>query len=351
MTHRERIIAAIEHRPIDRIPTDYWGTGEVTNSLMTRYGVTDTGSLWKAMDIDKIIGVMPPFLGPMRDAGDGLAADVFGTLYAPKLYGGGLGTYYETARSPLAEFDTVDEIERGYVWPEPSAFDFEGVREKALRYPDYAIEAGYMAPFYIYTLLRGMERTYLDLAADPDLADYVIGKIGEFLLSFHRRLFEAGDGLIDIAQVTDDYGCQTGLLIGTAMFERFFKNLFVDSVSLTREFGIRIFHHDDGAVREMIPILRDLGIQVLNPIQWRLPGMDLEGLKRDFGADLCFHGGIDNQDILPFGTESDVRSEVRHCIQELSSDGTGYILAPCHNIQPNTPVENIVAMYEEARSV
>jgi len=76
--------------------------------------------------------------------------------------------------------------------------------------------------------------------------------------------------------------------------------------------------------------------------------METDGLKRDFGAKLCFHGGIDNQKILPFGTPEEVRAEVRYCIDTLAGDGTGYILAPCHNIQPVSPIENILAMYDEA---
>ena len=76
--------------------------------------------------------------------------------------------------------------------------------------------------------------------------------------------------------------------------------------------------------------------------------MEMEGLKRDFGKSLVFHGGIDNQRTLPFGTEAEVRAEVRRAIDTLAADRTGYILAPCHNIQAITPLENILAMYDEA---
>jgi len=111
---------------------------------------------------------------------------------------------------------------------------------------------------------------------------------------------------------------------------------------------VKVFHHDDGAIRDFIPDLIAAGIDILNPIQWPCPGMEQEGLKRDFGDRLCFHGGIDNQRILPFGTPEEVRAEVRHNIDALASDGTGYILAPCHNLQAVSPIENIIAMYDEA---
>ena len=119
-------------------------------------------------------------------------------------------------------------------------------------------------------------------------------------------------------------------------------------IDLCHGFGIKVFHHDDGAIREFLPDLVDMGIDILNPIQHVCPGMGMEGLKRDFGDKLCFHGAIDNQQVLPFGTPEDVRAEVRYAIDALASDQTGYILAPCHNLQAVTPVENIIAMYDEA---
>ena len=88
-------------------------------------------------------------------------------------------------------------------------------------------------------------------------------------------------------------------------------------------------------------------MDILNPIQHVCPGMDMAGLKRDFGKDLCFHGGVDNQDVLPHGSVAEVQREVRDCMAQLGAGG-GYILAPCHNIQPVTPTENIIAMYETA---
>jgi uroporphyrinogen decarboxylase len=87
------------------------------------------------------------------------------------------------------------------------------------------------------------------------------------------------------------------------------------------------------------------GIDILNPIQWRCAGMERAGLKRDFGDQVVLHGGVDNQQTLAFGTVEEVREEVRYNLQVLGAGG-GYILAPCHNVQAISPVENVVAMYE-----
>ena len=151
---------------------------------------------------------------------------------------------------------------------------------------------------------------------------------------------------MDIAEVTDDFGTQSGPMISTEMFDEFFKTHFQRLIRLVKDFGIKVFHHDDGAIRLLIPRMIELGIDVLNPIQWRLPGMAPEGLKKDFGKVLCFHGGVDNQKTLPFGNPKEVEKEVIYLLDTLASNGTGYILAPCHNIQPITPVENIITMYE-----
>ena len=186
----------------------------------------------------------------------------------------------------------------------------------------------------------------MDLAINKEYAHYVIDKICNFLYSFHERLFEAADGLIDIAEVTDDFGTQTGLMISLEMFDEFFKSHYQRLIELVKDFDIKVFHHDDGAIRALVPKMVELGIDVLNPIQWRLPGMNPGELKKEFGKKICFHGGVDNQKTLPFGKPQDIEEEVIYLLNTLAFDKTGYIIAPCHNIQPITPVENIIAMYE-----
>jgi len=101
-------------------------------------------------------------------------------------------------------------------------------------------------------------------------------------------------------------------------------------------------------MRRLLPALTGMGIEVLNPIQWRCGNWDLAALKAEYGKRLCFHGAVDNQQTLPFGTPDDVRAEVKWLMGTLASDGTGFIIGPCHNLQPVTPIENIVALYEAA---
>lgn len=208
-----------------------------------------------------------------------------------------------------------------------------------------------MAPFYMYNNIRGLEQSLIDFLINPEIAEYVLKEICSFLYEYHERLFCAAGGRIDITQVTDDFGSQTGLLISPKVFNYFFEAYYKRFIKLSKNHNIYVFHHDDGAIFDLLPELVDLGIDILNPIQWHLPGMELEKLKGSFGSRLCFHGGVDNQYVLPFGTLREVEEEVRQCVDVLAGNKTGYILAPCHNIQANTPVENILRMYDAAKSI
>ncbi len=283
---------------------------------------------------------------PLPEMPEGEAVDYWGIRSRAIDYGSGV--YYENYFHPLQDARTIDDLER-YQWPTPEWFDYSTMRERAQAARErQAVCCGYMAIFFYHNLLRGLETSLLDPHDDPDFTRHLLDRLGDSFYEHHRRMFETCEGLIDVSQVTDDFGMQTGTLISLDTFRRFYRPHMERFIGLCREFGIKVFHHDDGAIRPFIPDLVEMGIDVLNPIQSECPGMEMDGLKRDFGHALCFHGGIDNQRLLAFGTPEEVRAEVRRAIDTLAGDGTGYILAPCHNIQAVTPVENIVAMYDEA---
>ncbi|HUW56539.1 MAG TPA: uroporphyrinogen decarboxylase family protein, partial [Planctomycetota bacterium] len=147
-----------------------------------------------------------------------------------------------------------------------------------------------------------------------------------------------------ISYVAEDLGSQEDLMFSPEVIREFFIPRMKRMMDLAHQAGAFVFHHSDGAIRKIIPDMIEAGIDVLNPVQWRCRGMDREGLKRDFGAEIVFHGAMDNQYTLPFGTVEEVRQEVLDNIRLLGPDG--YILAPCHNLQAVGPPENIVAMYD-----
>jgi uroporphyrinogen decarboxylase len=345
MSHRERILAAIRHEPTDRVPMDYWGVGEITQKLMDRFGVKDMLGLSQALDLDKIMGVGAPSKDPARNG--------FWNVPTKRIpLPDGSGWYDEPEEYPLARFETIDEIEAGYKWPDPDDFDYSGIKAACERIHEagYAIDGGYVSLTYFYEIVRGTEQMLVDFASEPELAEYILQRMQETAGEYAHRILESGGGLIDMTQVTDDLGTQSGLMMSPAMVDHFLGKYFDENVAAARAYGARVFHHDDGAITQMIPWIVGKGCEILNPLQWRLPGWNLTELKRKWGDKLCFHGGIDNQYVLPFGGVDEVKAEVRACVDALwLPDHTGYILAPCHNAQAITPVENIVAMYECCR--
>ena len=143
----------------------------------------------------------------------------------------------------------------------------------------------------------------------------------------------------------EDMGSQESLLFSPKQIHEFLIPRMKRMIDLAHEAGAFVFHHSDGSIRRILPDMIEAGIDVLNPIQWRCKGMEREGLKRDFGDELIFHGAVDNQYTLAFGSVDEVRQEVLDNLRILGKGG-GYILAPCHNIQAVGPPENAVTMYQ-----
>lgn len=370
MTPRERILATINHEPVDRLPTDIWATQEVWDALYQHLGVSDMLAVFELLQIDGIVGISPPYIGPeLKPDGDETGAEEnlavrggstggptakVGDDYYVNEWGMGFtlqpyqtGVYHEQVHFPLAKAETIEDLE-AYPWPSPDWYDYDALPELAANYPDRAIMVGYAAIFYYHNLLRGLELSLMDPILKPEFSHYLIDRIMAFFNEYHRRCFDAAGHLIDTTQVTDDYGSQNGLLISPKMFDTFYRPSVQSAIDLAKSYDITVFHHDDGDLRPLLPRLTSMGIDILNPIQWRCGDWDLDWLKSEYGAQLTFHGGVDNQHTLPFGSVDDVVEEVRWLKRTLGKDGTGFIIAPCHNIQANTPVENIIALYETA---
>ena len=345
MTSRERWLAVLSGQKPDRVPCDYWGTAEMTARLMRDLGCDTERSLWYRLGVDKCI-----YLGPVhpraRESGWHLQS-LFSLWHVETKsirYGDSIGEYEEDASHPLGEAETVAEID-AFEWPDAADFDVGALRRECLEWKGYPILGATSEPFYLYCRLRGMEQALEDLIVRSQMAEAILQHIFQFDYALIRRVLrEAGD-LIDLVYVAEDLGTQESLLMSPKAFRRFLKPRMAKLIEMIHSYGARVFHHDDGAIRAIIPDLIEIGIDVLNPIQWRCRGMDRTALAADFGERVVFHGGIDNQQTLPFGSPEDVRSQVRENI-EIFSAGRGYIVAPCHNLQANTPTENVVALYQ-----
>jgi len=175
--------------------------------------------------------------------------------------------------------------------------------------------------------------------------EYCLNKLFNLAYENTVRIFEAIPGKVTYTYVAEDLGGQRNLLFSPKHIKEFLFPGMKRMIELAHSSGVYVFHHDDGNITRILPDLIDLGIDLLNPIQWRSDGMDRRLLKDSYGNKIIFHGGMDNQYTLPFGTVEEVKKEVIENLEILGSGG-GYILAPCHNIQPITPIDNILVMYE-----
>jgi uroporphyrinogen decarboxylase len=345
MTSRERVLTALDRGVPDRIPLDFWATAEVIEKLQAHFGTEDVGEVRRRLHVDGLGGAEAAYIGPPPAVHpDGMTENYWGMRYQPIQYA--TGVYNEQCHYPLAFAETVADLD-AYCWPSLDWFDFSGVRAVCEAQRDLAIMGGYSAPLYYYNQLRGLEESLVDMAARPELAHAILGRLTDFFYGYVERLFEAADGLIDTTQLTDDLGTQTGLMISEAMIDEFLMPHYRRLAELMQDHGVRIFHHDDGAMWPLLPKLNDVGITILNPVQYRCGNIDLNWLKDTYGDRLAFHGGVDNQEVLPFGSVAEVIAETRRLIASLGRGG-GYMLASCHNLQAVTPVENILAMYETA---
>ncbi|MEI8191239.1 MAG: uroporphyrinogen decarboxylase family protein [candidate division NC10 bacterium] len=198
--------------------------------------------------------------------------------------------------------------------------------------------------------MRGFEDGYMDLAADPDRARQVMARILEIKLAYWDRILRELGGLVDIVGEADDLGGQDRPLFSPAMYRALVKPLQRELFSFIRaRTSARIFFHSCGAIRELIPDLIEIGVDILNPVQVSAAGMDGADLKREFGRDIVFWGGgVDTQRVLGGGTPDEVRADVRRRIADLRKGG-GFVFAAVHNVQPNVPPENLVAMWETWR--
>jgi uroporphyrinogen decarboxylase len=201
----------------------------------------------------------------------------------------------------------------------------------------------------------GFERWLVCVAAEPEFAEALLDKITDIAIALDRVGLEATARYLQIFKASgDDFGMQTGPLYSPKMFRRLFLPRLRRRWRAARDYldqvnpSVQIMFHSCGGIRPLIPDLIDIGLQILDPVQPLATGMDSAELKQEFGSRLTFHGGVDEQHVLPFGSEQDVQEEVRRRVRDYAPGG-GYILAPSHYVQADTPPANVVAMCRAAQ--
>ena len=362
MNAKERVMTSINHCEPDRVPWDYWAASEVTERLLKHFGFKDKEQLLRYFDVDLRYVPGPSYVGQeFQTYDDGTIADLWGVRRRTMTVKQGAyrWTYKHVVDSPLEPMETVEEIENYAHWPSPDWWDYSKIKSDCEQYADFAVvNAGdrldRTAQFKPMMYLRGMEQAYVDLIANPNIAEAIIAHIKEYFLEYNRRVFEAANGKcakpsrksgIDIFMMGDDFGTQNGLMVDIQTWRRFFRDGFRAYIDLAHRYGMKVMHHTCGCVFDLIPEFIDAGLDILQSLQPRAAGMNLEKLKREYGKYIAFHGSIDIQETLPYGTIKDIREMVKQRM-EVGKPGGGFIISTAHNIQPDTPTENILALFE-----
>ncbi|HUL52546.1 MAG TPA: uroporphyrinogen decarboxylase family protein [Opitutaceae bacterium] len=347
LTHRERVRLALNHEETDRVPIAMVCSGinppayqALTAHLKRERELSVEAYLRPLLDIRS---VAPAYVGPPLPPG----TDIWGVRRVPVSYGA--GEYDEIEYYPLAEAASPADLRR-HRWPTTDWFDYSVMSERIAaigRDGDYCLMVENGNIFETSWYMRGFERMFTDLVLNPELARAIFQRVSDFFAEHFRRVLEAACGRIDLVFTADDIGGQEGLLMSLKMWEQHIKPFHSRLNHVIHGYGAKVIYHTDGSVMPAVPGLIDMGVDILQALQFDARGMDPMLLKEQFGRRLCFQGGVSVQRTLPFGTVEDVRREVDERIRVLGRNG-GYILGPSHVIQAGTPPENIVAMFDTA---
>ena len=261
------------------------------------------------------------------------------------------GVYYEMVGHPLAEIETVNDL-NSYNFPEAltkGRFDFADKQIKEYGNNYAIIGEQECTVFELSWYLVGLEKFLLDLMMGTPYVPELLDRVMEINLKQASKLIKMG---IDIIWTGDDMGNQDAMMIDPDLWRTVFKPRMRHIFNTLKDINpeIKIAYHSCGSIRPIIPDLIEIGLDILNPLQPLAKNMDARLLKNDFGNKLSFFGGVDIQHLLPNGTPEEIKNSVREKKNILGKNG-GYILAPAHNIQPDTPLENVFAFFEAAKEI
>lgn len=336
MNSRERTLAAIRHETPDRIPVDVICIENV-DKLTEREAISPE-EVYPRLGIDGRV-VAAGYTGeiPQSDCGAWLnewsspAIFDYGTIHA----------------YPISMDATPREIER-FPWPDPKDYDYESAARLAAEFsPEYAVRGPYWKPIFCQVCdMIGMEDAMVMMSVNRAGFEAVVDRIFEHVHEYVRRMLDACGDDLHILCLGDDFATQMGLMISPDQWRRYLKPRFAEVFALGKDRGKPVWFHSCGNVLDVLPDLIEIGVDVWETVQLHTLPLTPSELKREFGRDITFFGGVNTQR-LPFVGPDDVREEVIRCIEVLG-DGGGYMCGPDHHIKPDVSAENTLALFDTA---
>ncbi len=349
MTSKERVLAAFEHVEGDRVPAWLGASPEFRDLARHHLGLADDESLSSYLG-DDFRRVFARYAGP-EEFGPYFnlrPSATYRTPFGIERYGYGYGMPLDC---PLVGATTLAEV-HDYPWPDPSWMDVSHIRGEALKYGGrYAILGGDWSPFWHDAIdFLTMEGLCYKMFDQPELVDALLTHLVDYYAGVSRRIFDAAADVIDIFFIGNDFGGQTGPLIGKDLFRRFMLPHLKRLIDLGHDYGLRVLLHCCGGFAPLIPDMIEIGLDGLQSLQPSCRDMDPARLKAQFGDEILMMGCIDTQ-LLIEGTPEQARAETRRVL-DIMKPGGGYVASPSHDyLLPETPVENVIAVYETIREV
>jgi uroporphyrinogen decarboxylase len=365
MTHRERVLAALDHKPTDAVPFDIGGTKVTSLNVHaydnlrsylgfqspTRIAHYRSQRTHMAEEVSRFFDadtrrISVPYPYPLPEATTArVQCDEWGNEWTQAETG-----LYFVSRSPLAKATTIAEVNR-HPWPDPSdlmpAAAVAAAAKKLREETDCAVTLDLPdGVTHLSQFLRGFDTWLLDCAENHELLGAVLDNIADIYVAMVGPLFDAIGDNVDVVLHCDDIAMQTGPMINPRTYRKLIKprqkRIFDAIKSHTKA---KLIYHTCGSVAWALPDIIEMGADAVNPVQVSASHMDTADLKREFGKDITFWGAIDTHHALPFGNREDVLAEVKHRIDDLAGDG-GYVLGSVHIVQSEVPPQNLLAMAE-----
>ena len=342
MTSRDRVLRALRKQPVDRVPIFMW-FHPVTNGKLARLLDVPPSAVGEVMGNDIVqtwVSNNYAMEGIVHENDGDSHVDLWGVKCGKRFF------FNQIEHFPLAGASRERVLD--YRFPGDRLEELLALMQPVLdNRRDFFVGCD-VSPciFEMYWRLRGMDYAMLDMADDPSLAREMFRRCADFSILLSEpacRRFS-----LDWLWLGDDVAGQSGMLMSPRSWRELIKPELARVAAVGKAFNLPVAYHCCGALRPIIGDLIEIGIDVLNPVQSNCPGMDPFELKKEFGSRLAFMGGVDTPGVLPSGSVEDVRRATARLIEGMTADGGGYILAASHTIPPETPDQNIFAMYAEA---
>jgi uroporphyrinogen decarboxylase len=342
MTSKDRVHLALQKKPTDRVPIFMWYHPRTTRRLGRLLDIpAKYVSLAMGDDIRQAwVSNNHPMEGIVHEHDGESHVDDWGIEWTRT------DGFNQISGYPLADADERQLMD--YRHPLDRIGPLVDLMRPVMEFKDEYFIGCDVSPcvFEMYWRLRGMEKTLLEMTLNPELTQEMLRRTTEFSVALSQAACERFE--LDWLWLGDDAAGQRSMLMSPDTWRRMVKPLLKQNADVGKSHGLYVAFHSCGAIRPIIGDLIEIGVDVLNPIQCNCPGMNPLELKKEFGSDLAFMGGVDTQGVLPNGTADDVRKATAELLEGMTADGGGYILAASHTVPPETPDDNIFAMYDEA---